>query len=246
MKAVLLFFISAFVSINTFAARIDDLKTEVRRKHNPISYQRAQVELLGNVALVQLGNGQYGIHEVYCQTIYGPDHLRGQVGPRVEPDSRIINVEHTQPQSMFKMKNYFRQAVGDLHHLYPSDSPANSMRGNFPFGEVSVIKNTPRCFDNRQQMYDSGAKLGTAKDGRPIVFEPPTVHKGNVARALFYFAIRYDHPIEAKEEATLRRWHKEDPVDEEELDRNDAIEKIQGNRNPFIDRPEFVEDIANF
>ena len=47
-------------------------------------------------------------------------------------------------------------------------------------------------------------------------------------------------------EATLRRWNKLDPVDQAELERNDAIEKIQGNRNPFIDHPEYVDQISNF
>lgn len=57
--------------------------------------------------------------------------------------------------------------------------------------------------------------------------------KGNVACALFYFAVRYETTISPEEEASLRRWHNDDPVDQEEMDRNNGIEKIQGNRNPF-------------
>lgn len=236
----------SLISLTTFADVREELSLQVRKKHRPISYQRAQVELLGNIALVELPGHQYAIHEVYCQSLYGRNHLGGQVGPQVEPDSTVINVEHTQPQSMFKSKPYFREAVGDLHHLYPSDSPANSMRGNFPFGEVSQVKNQPRCFDDNDKEFDSGARLGAAKDGRPLVFEPPHVHKGNVARALFYFAVRYNHPIEAKEEVILRRWHQEDPVDDEEIQRNNAIQTIQGNRNPFIDDPSLVGQVDNF
>lgn len=242
-----LVFIAAFIFAQaTLANQASDLRSEVTRKHHPISYQRAQVELLGNIALVQLSAGQYAITEVYCNTLYGVEHLGRGVGPRQEPDSKIINTEHTMPQSMFKTKPYFAQARGDLHHLYPSDSPANSMRGNFPFGEVEVVKNSPNCSDRNQQAYKSGALLGSAKDGRQMVFEPPQNHKGNVARALFYFAIRYSHPIEAKEEAILRKWNQEDPVDDIELDRNNRIEKIQGNRNPFIDDSQLATEIENF
>lgn len=234
------------VSISSHAGLKEQIGERIRKAHKPISYQRAQVELLGNISLVELPGHQYAIHEVYCQTLYGAGHLGGRVGPRVEPDSTIINVEHTKPQSMFRDKNYFREAVGDLHHLYASDSPANSMRGNFPFGEVSTIKNTPRCFDGSQQEYKSGAKLGSSADGRQLVFEPPAAHKGNVARALFYFSVRYAYPLDAKEEAVLRKWHKEDPVDEEEMRRNNEIESIQGNRNPFIDTPDLADQISDF
>lgn len=77
-------------------------------------------------------------------------------------------------------------------------------------------------------------------------FEPPAKHKGNVARALFYFAIRYNHPIDANQESFLRQWHKEDPVDQDERERNQLISRYQNNRNLFIDRSELVEQIFDF
>ena len=75
---------------------------------------------------------------------------------------------------------------------------------------------------------------------------PPAEHKGNVARALFYFAICYNLSISETEEFYLRQWHLFDPVDAEEIERNDQIEELQGNRNPFIDNPELVSSIRNF
>ena len=77
-------------------------------------------------------------------------------------------------------------------------------------------------------------------------FEPPVEHKGNVARALFYFAVRYDMRIAAHEEFFLRQWNVIDPVDDEEIARNNEIERLQGNRNPFIDDAALVELIEDF
>lgn len=240
--------LSAALLLTSFAANADlrsDLKKEVTSDHDPISYDQAQVELLGNVALIRLSDGSYAIDEVYCSTPYGETHLGNGVGPRKEPSSNIINVEHTVAQSWFKGRHYFNVGKADLHHLYPTDSRANSMRGNFAFGDVNTIKNSPKCFDEDRQDISTESKLGSG-GGRELVFEPPAKHKGNVARAIFYFAVRYDFPIPAAQETTLRRWNKLDPVDQSEVERNNAIEKIQGNRNPFIDHPEYVDQIAKF
>lgn len=242
---ILLFAVLVLTSITAQADLRSDLKKQVTSDHDPISYDKAQVELLGNVALIRLSDGSYAIDEVYCSTPYGQTHLGNGVGPRKEPSSMIINVEHTVAQSWFKGRAYFNVGKADLHHLYPTDSRANSMRGNFAFGDVSTIKNAPRCFDEQRQDISTESKLGRG-GGSELVFEPPVKHKGNVARAVFYFAVRYDFPIPAAQEATLRRWNKLDPVDQSELDRNDAIEKIQGNRNPFIDHPEYIDQISKF
>ena len=71
-------------------------------------------------------------------------------------------------------------------------------------------------------------------------------HKGNVARALFYFSVRYKMPINADEEEVLRRWHALDPVDADEIQRNEIVFETQRNRNPFIDMPELANYIKNF
>lgn len=234
-----------FLSLTAKADLRHDLKEQVVSAHHPISYDQAQVALLGNVGLIRMNNGSYAIDEVYCSTPYGETHLGGSVGPGKEPPATIINVEHTVAQSWFKGQSYFNVGKADLHHLYPSDSAANSMRGNFQFGEVAEIKNSPRCFDEDHHDIPTEAKLGTDSNGK-LVFQPPSKHKGNIARAIFYFSVRYDFPIPAAMEATLRRWNQLDPVDQSEMDRNNAIEKIQGNRNPFIDHPEYVDQITKF
>ncbi|MGE5085939.1 MAG: endonuclease I family protein [Bacillota bacterium] len=234
-----------FLSLTASADIRGDLKQLAISGHHPISYNEAQVALLGSVGLIRLNDGSYAIDEVYCSTPYGPTHLGSSVGPGKEPPAAIINVEHTVAQSWFKGRSYANVAKADLHHLYPTDSGANSMRGNFPFGEVTDVKNSPKCFDEQHHDIATEARLGSDDQGRKV-FEPPAKHKGNVARAVFYFSIRYDFPIPAALEATLRRWNQLDPVDQAEMDRNNAIERIQGNRNPFIDHPEYVDQIAKF
>jgi endonuclease I len=124
----------------------------------------------------------------------------------------------------------------DLHNLFPATSSVNSSRGNLEFGEVGAEYTRP-C---------ARAKRGPVRGGGPVVFEPPDEHKGNVARALFYFALRYDLQISPQQEAFLRTWNHLDPVDAAEASRNEEIFQIQGNRNPFIDQPEWADDIQDF
>ncbi len=243
--AIALFVTSLTTSLTALADLRSDLKKEITSAHHPISYDEAQVELMGNVGLIRMNDGSYAIDEVYCSTPYGPSHLGDSVGPGKEPSANLINVEHTVAQSWFKSKNYYSIGKADLHHLYPSDSRANSMRGNFEFGDVGTVKNAPKCFDEDGKELKTEAKLGSGGSSG-LVFEAPVKHKGNIARAIFYFAVRYDFPLSASMEKTLRRWNQLDPVDASELSRNDAIEKIQGNRNPFIDHPEYVDQISKF
>ncbi|WP_307892416.1 endonuclease I family protein [Bacillus swezeyi] len=132
----------------------------------------------------------------------------------------------------------------DLHHIRPSDVQTNSARGNLDFDEGgSPYPGDP---DN---YYDGDS------------WEPDSRVKGDVARMIFYMAVRYEgedgHPdLEMNDKtgngslpfhgkmAVLLKWHKEDPVDDLERKRNDIIyEQYQHNRNPFIDHPEWAEEI---
>ena len=145
-----------------------------------------------------------------------------------------FNAEHTWPQS----KGAKGAAKSDLHHLFPTDCHANSRRGSFPFGEVVSVK-----------WSEGGSKFGHDAQGRQV-FEPRDEQKGNTARALFYFYTVYGQRASLEnfrvEEEVLKKWHQADPVTAEDLARNDAVYQAQGNRNPFVDRPEFVEAIGNF
>lgn len=219
----------------------DDLKRSVNatfKRHTNIGYDSAKVFLMGNFYLISDSAG-YSVKDVYCdRDIPAKEFPAGQKpAPNKVPANDIINTEHTWPQSRFNNHLNVGTQKADLHHLFPTDSKINNVRGNFKFGEVQKDLSILKC---------KGPRIGTPTNGSERVFEPPQHHKGNVARALFYFSIKYQLAIDKNEEAFLRRWTSEDPVDEEELVRNDEIEKVQHSRNPFIDFPELVNKISNF
>ena len=146
-----------------------------------------------------------------------------------------LNAEHTWPKSKGAGGG---PAKADLHHLFPTDIKTNSKRSSFPFGNVV-----------NPEYQNGGSQLGRNAQGR-TVFEPRDDHKGNVARALFYFYTVYGRQASLAnfriEEPVLHQWHQQDPVDALERARNEEIFKYQKNRNPFVDRPEFVSQIGRF
>jgi len=141
------------------------------------------------------------------------------------PKTTVMNIEHTWPQS----KGATGVAKSDMHHLFPTDPVANSTRSSLPFGMVDNPK-----------WQDGGSECDLKR------FEVRKKSRGNTARAIFYFATRYGKTIGEGEENVLRAWHREDPVDANERARNDRVEAVQGNRNPFVDRPELVDYISDF
>ncbi|MBK24423.1 MAG: nuclease [Halobacteriovorax sp.] len=198
-----------------------------------LGYRGARKVLFGKLHLEEDAEGYY-IKDVYCRKKI--TNAQTQVGPNTIPNHSQINCEHTWPQSKFSGRFPKGLQKSDLHHLFPTDSRANSIRGNNEFANVQGDPLENDC---------AASYSGTPK-GNYDYFEPPTEHKGNVARALFYFSIRYQIKISERQEAYLRQWHELDPVDAEERDRNQTIFEIQRNRNPFIDYPNLVDRIKNF
>ncbi len=144
-------------------------------------------------------------------------------------------------------------AYSDLFHVLPGDAHTNGQKGLGPPGEVGP--NHASC---------GLMKIGRARDGlgyEGLVFEPSDRYKGDFARIYMYFTVCYqtgpdalpcaNWPLMAADgqqlarwaEVMLLRWHREDPVDSKELDRNEAIFRIQGNRNPFVDHPDWAARI---
>lgn len=187
--------------------------------HKSLGYDNAKVEMFGNV-----DNDENG--DIYC--VYTDLVVHSKY-----PKNEIMNCEHTWPQSKLGSSN-FAVKRGDLFHLFPTDSKANSRRSNYPFGWVEKVK-----------WEQDGSKLGWDSKGK-LVFEPKDSHKGNVARGMFYMGVRYRMDIDRDQEETFREWNKLDPVDEEEMNRNSLIEDLQKTRNPFIDNPEFIDRITDF
>lgn len=139
-----------------------------------------------------------------------------------------FNCEHVVPQSWFNKKEPMK---GDLHHLFACESGCNSFRGNIPYFDFPDFEEVVR---------DECGKRDANR------FEPSAA-KGVVARATLYFLLRYPANIsnsyDAKRLATLLSWHNTHAVTDYELHRNMAIFAAQGNRNPLIDHPDWVNGI---
>ena len=170
-------------------------------------------------------------------------------------ENDCYNREHIFPQGFFNEQLPMRT---DIHHIVPTDGYVNNRRANYPFGEVT----------NDTWMSNNGSKVGQNTFGSysGVVFEPIDEFKGDIARMLLYFAVRYedevtdsswdDHtttnnPLNGTNDQVyeiwylqlLYKWHLEDPVSEREIKRNNEAYNFQGNRNPFIDYPEYVDTI---
>lgn len=143
-----------------------------------------------------------------------------------------FNCEHVVPRSWFNKKN---PMLGDLHHLFACEIGCNSFRSNIPYYDFPDFEEAVRDACGKRQ--------GEEK------FEP-SHGKGAVARATLYFLLRYpgkvgDNNRELQQDRLmmLGTWHSDFPPDEYERHRNAAIFEKQGNRNPLIDHPEWVESI---
>lgn len=206
-------------------------------EHIVLGYDGARKVLFGKLHLEE-ANGKYFIKDVYCHKVFAGG---ANVRPGAIPNHSQINCEHTWPQSKFSRAYPSEMQKSDLNHLYPTDSKANSVRGNFDFADITHDNGNldENCSSSRSGSSNEGG-------GSDTLFEPPSEHKGNVARALFYFSVRYKIKIPASEEPVLRRWDQLDPVDDAERERNEQVYKAQNNRNPFIDFPNLANYINKF
>ena len=229
MRSLFLAFL-LLISTSVLATSLRDvLAKEVTDTHRvqSISYKKARQFMFG---YLHLEDGK--VEDVYCQNIYTS---ADGVGEYKIPDPTKINCEHTWPRSKFNENDSYNAQLTDLHHLFPSHSTTNSRRSNYPFAEI-VKGEIKDCELSSIGKMPSGQK----------VFQPPRSHRGNVARAMFYFSVRYKIAIDPIQEHYLREWHNADPVDSKELLRNDRIREIQGNSNPFIEYPSLVGKIQDF
>ncbi|MDY6405629.1 MAG: endonuclease [Bacteroidales bacterium] len=145
--------------------------------------------------------------------------------------------------------------VSDLFNVYPTDARINNLRSNYPYGVVSTFSG----FSGDPDKHGLG-KLGSSVAGVGTVYEPDDRYKGDFARTFFYMVARYrsnilnsgngsqmfsSNPTNLTTYALnfLLQWHRNDPVSEKEIDRNQAVYGEQKNRNPFIDYPDLVEYI---
>jgi len=194
-----------------------------------------------------------------CNFVFGPVANGGNQdnGTGGNQECQLFNREHTFPKSWFDSAE---PMYTDLFHVMPTDKKDNSARGNLAYG----IAGAPITLNT-----SNGSKIGNnitpnAPTGM-TVFEPADEYKGDIARNYFYMATCYQNVISGwlnnnpngalfldgtsdKVYAQwsldmLYSWHIQDPVSDKEIARNNAVYGIQGNRNPFIDHPEYVQII---
>lgn len=191
--------------------------------------------------------------DIYSENPTGTDPYTYRHGTKkcgnYSSEGDCYNREHIVPQSFFNSKS---PMVSDIHHIRPTDGKVNGMRSNYPFGAVA----------SAAFLSKNGTKVGaSASIGYGgTVCEPIDEFKGDIARMVFYFVTRYEtqlsgfgsgnmlgnsaYPgLQTWERDVLMAWSAQDPVSPSETERNNASHVFQGNRNPFIDHPEWVQQI---
>ncbi len=242
LSLVLLIFAGTAIAQTDLANLKDsELKDELHRitgeNYVSLSYKEARIKLF-NVIYLEKDDKGYFNTDVYCDARFDRK-FKNDIPDEELPDANKFNTEHTWAQSRFNDALDQEVQKTDLHHLYPTLNKINSERANYEFANVGVPVTKPlSCKESKL-----GSSLGYAKG---IFFEPPDAHKGNVARSLFYFSVRYQIAIQPNEEIFLKFWHMLDPVDEQERARHELKATFQKNRNPFIDHPELVLQISDF
>ena len=180
------------------------------------------------------------------------------------------NREHSIPKSWYGGST---SGPGcDIFHLVPTDGKVNGIRSNYPFGEVSSAdynKHGNKKGSAKSITITGGNTIagntGATISASGTVFEPRDEYKGDFARGYMGALLRWagEKAFTEKEGsktfttnfstgsfgltkygvALLMKWHRQDPVSKKEIDRNNGIQKTQGNRNPFIDYPYLAEYI---
>lgn len=192
------------------------------------------------------------ILDIYSENPSGTDPYKFTPGTSqcgtYSVEGNCYNREHVIPQSLF---NQASPMVSDINFIRATDGKVNGMRSNYPYGKVGTATFTSK----------NGSKLGNSVSAgyTGTVFEPIDAFKGDVARMIFYFVTRYESKLsgftsgnilgttfpglQTWELNVLLAWHNADPVSQAEINRNNASYTFQGNRNPFIDHPEYVTAI---
>jgi len=230
--------------------------------HNPQSYDDLWNQYkISDVKPREVGSGSANvIWDIYSDKPNATDPYNYTPGSQqcgnYSGEGICYNREHSFPKSWF---NDASPMYSDYHHLFPTDGYVNGKRSNYKFGEVASATWTSL----------NGSKLGSssvAGVGGPV-FEPINEYKGDVARAYLYMVTRYETNLStwngyATEGAEtldgtmfpavdinylklMIKWHNIDPVSQKERDRNNGAYSFQGNRNPFVDHPEFVSEVWN-
>ncbi|WP_127714379.1 endonuclease I family protein [Halobacteriovorax sp. HLS] len=229
MKSSLIVFFTFFLLTTlTQASTREGIRLMTMKNHHALEYAQVKKLLFSIVDNIK-GQVCSAYTPSQCKERYQRD-INQALDSKSHQNFKL-NIEHTWPQSKGAKE---LPANSDMHHLFVTSKESNSKRANLPFCDAVYdywqMDGSIQGFDNFSQ----------------DCFEAQDLHKGNVARAMFYFSIRYNYPIDSHQESVLRSWHELDPVDQREIERNLIIQKLQGNLNPFITDPNFVNLIKDF
>lgn len=245
---------NATVLICPTATTLNEFLLCIQNNYTPdqtLGYGPARDALYGSIdvdASTQELKGIYSEFTIIMDYSTDPD-------PSTHALNMGINTEHAFPQSMGAGDE---PARSDMFNIFPSRMEVNSSRSNCPFNDI-VDTDTESWFYLNQELNtipttdidkyaekDNDAVYATLQASQQCSFEPREDKKGDIARAIFYFYAIY-HPTNQNTylsyantaffeamTSILLQWHQDDPVDQEELDRNNAIKLLQGNDNPFI------------
>ncbi len=210
------------------------LNTRLALSYNSLGYNNGRIYMFGTLDNWQLNGREPGRTTNKTECVYTARTIENypvNTGT-LNNAPYLMNTEHTWPQSQGSDAEPMQS---DLHHLYPSDGPTNSARGNKPF----------RWVTNPTLTYTGGSKADA------VYFEPRDFHKGRVASSMLYYAVRYYNNANVAlsylqaQESSLRDWLKMYPPDSIAIRRNNGVFSQQGNRNPFVDYPQLIDRIDN-
>jgi endonuclease I len=210
------------------------------KNHKVISYGSGESSTWGAFYTTDaaIENGQRRVLDMYSNE----KRYFGSKGSAVSG----MNIEHSVAKSWWGgTKN---NAYCDIHHLNPSDATANSRKSNYPLGELTSVS-----WDNGVTFVGKANIDGSSQNA----YEPCDEYKGDFARVFMYMFTCYQdltwkytwmnyanstYPtLKPWAVKLLLKWHKQDPVSEKEVNRNNAVYAVQGNRNPYVDYPQLAD-----
>ena len=251
----LLFFIPFFVYAQE--APVDYYKNAEGLKKAAL--KTALHQIIGTADVLGYGSGSGKTWSGFCQVDVGEDgyyvdmYSNEKASVNGQGPGSGMNIEHSFAKSWWgRVKN---QAYRDIQQLRPSNSRANSAKGSWPMAVV-----------DGKTTYDNGSiKVGQSSSrpgGEITAWEPEDQYKGDFARIYMYMVTCYEnfdqmwtgnsvnqidnntYPVfEDWTTQLMLKWSREDPVCAFEIERNNKVYGIQGNRNPFVDYPELAEYI---
>ena len=229
-----------------------ELKTALHKlikNHKKISYGKGEEKTWGAFYTTDavIENGKRRVLDMYS----AEKRYFGSKGSAVDG----MNIEHSVAKSWWGGNQ--NNAYCDIHHLNPSDQNANSRKSNYPLGELTSVS-----WDNGVTFVGKAMVDGKSQNA----YEPCDEYKGDFARVFMYMFTCYQDltweytwmNYEKSAYPTLKpwavelllKWHEQDPVSEKEVNRNNAVYAVQGNRNPYVDYPQLADyvwgDSINF